>query len=106
MVKERPRRESRGVVPTPNVQRQATQVHKAHRHKASREAIPERDDPICGRMLDLGQFDLGQSVFIRLRPLPELGQFELGQFDLGQFDLGQLGQTKIETFWKVTELID
>ena len=33
--------------------------------------------------------DLGQSVFIRLRPLPELGQFELGQFDLGQFDLGQ-----------------
>ena len=40
-------------------------------------------------MLDLGQFDLGQSVFIRLRPLPELGQFELGQFELGQFELGQ-----------------
>ena len=40
-------------------------------------------------MLDLGQFDLGQSGFIRLRPLPDLGQFELGQFDLGQFDLGQ-----------------
>ena len=42
----------------------------------------------CGRtapvrILHFGQFDLGQSVFIRLRPLPELGQFELGQFDLG-----------------------
>ena len=36
------------------------------------------------KTLDLGQFDLGQSVFIRLKPLPELGQFELGQFDLGQ----------------------
>ena len=47
-----------------------------------------------GRMLDLGQFDLGQSGFIRLGPVPDLGQFELGQFDLGQFDLGQfdLGQ--------------
>ena len=41
------------------------------------------------RILDLGQFDLGQSVFIRLGPLPELGQFELDQFDFGQFDLGQ-----------------
>ena len=45
-------------------------------------------------MLDLGQFDLGQSGFIRLRPVPDLGQFELGQFHLGQFELGQfdLGQ--------------
>ena len=49
------------------------------------------------RMFDLGQFDLGQFVFIRLRPWPELGQselgqFEMGQFDSGQFDLGQLAQ--------------
>ena len=35
------------------------------------------------RMLDLGQFDLGQSGFFRLRPI-------FG--DLGQFDLGQLAQ--------------
>ena len=40
-------------------------------------------------MLDLGQFDLGQSGFIRLGPVPDLGQFDLGQFELGQFDLGQ-----------------
>ena len=39
--------------------------------------------------LDLGQFDLGQSVFIRLGPMPDLGQFELGQFELGQFELVQ-----------------
>ncbi len=47
------------------------------------------------RMLDLGQFDLGQSWFIRLRPMADLGQFDLGQFDLGQFELGQfeLGQS-------------
>ena len=41
------------------------------------------------RMLDSGQFDLGQSGFIRLRPVPDLGQFELGQFDLGQFLVAQ-----------------
>ena len=45
--------------------------------------------PLTPRMLDLGQFDLGQSVFLRLRPMPDLGQFELGQFDLGQIELGQ-----------------
>ena len=26
-------------------------------------------------------FDLGQSGFIRLRPMANLGQFDLGQFD-------------------------
>ena len=36
---------------------------------------------VSTRILDLGQFDLGQSVFIRLRPMPDLGQFELGQFN-------------------------
>ena len=35
------------VVPSPSVQRQAIQVRKVHQHKASREASPERDDPIC-----------------------------------------------------------
>ena len=45
-------------------------------------------------MLNLDQFDFGQSGFIRLWPVPDLGQFESSQFDLGQFELGQfdLGQ--------------
>ena len=45
-------------------------------------------------MLDLGQFDLGQSGYTRLRLMADLGQFEFGQFDSGQFGLGQfeLGQ--------------
>ena len=37
----------RGVVPAPSVQRQAIQVREVHQHKASREASPVRDDPIC-----------------------------------------------------------
>ena len=41
----------------------------------------------ASRMLDLGQFDSGQSGFFRLGPMVDLGQFDLGQFDLGQFDL-------------------
>ena len=51
-------------------------------------------------MLDLGQFDLGQSVFFRFRPMAVLGQFDLGQCDLGQCDLGQfdLGQFDLDKF--------
>ena len=41
-------------------------------------------------MLDLGQFNSGQSRLFRVRPMADLGQFELGQFDLGQFESGQL----------------
>ena len=47
------------------------------------------------RLKPSGQFELGQSGFLRLKPS---GQFELGQFEFGQFDLRQF--TKIfRTTW-------
>ena len=41
----------------------------------------EKFHQVSGKMLDLGQFDLGQSRLFRVSPMADLRQFNLGQFD-------------------------
>ena len=48
-------------------------------------------------VLDLGQFDLGQSGFSTQAKV-ELGQFDFGQFELGQTDFGQSAQMVLHIF--------
>ena len=51
-----------------------------------------------GSVLDAGHFDLGQSVFVRLRPLANSGQFDSGEFHLGQFLVAQKKSTTLANF--------